>query len=92
MVTCGPVDVVLEFVACGAMLSTSAFLVMYWHPQLERVREWCKAGFAHPDRDRLLHLVGLTPIAWGARVRCLHPQCLSHWPYVGRDAKEASGP
>lgn len=65
MVTYGPVDVVLEFIACGAMLSTSAGLVVYWHPLLERVRDWCKAGIAHPERDRLLHLVGLTPVAWG---------------------------
>jgi len=65
MVAYGPVDVILEFVACGAVLLTSAVLVMHWHPLLHRVRDWCKAGIAHSERDRLLHLVGLTPIAWG---------------------------
>lgn len=60
----GLVDVILEFVACAAVLSVSAILTISWHPLLERVREPCKAGILHPERTRLLRLAGLAHAGW----------------------------
>lgn len=58
-------DVLLDCFACAAIVSASAVSALSWHPLLKDVRDSCKAGIAHPDRDRLLQLVGLTPTAWG---------------------------
>lgn len=64
----GLVDVILEFVACAAVLSVSAILTISWHPLLERVREPCKAGILHPEQTRLLRLAGLAHAGWVAAV------------------------
>ena len=38
--------------------------VLFWEPLFEDVRDFCRAGIAHPQRARLLWLVALTPVIW----------------------------
>ena len=48
----------------GCVVWSFATHVLFWEPLFENVRDFHRAGIAHPQRARLLWLVALTPVIW----------------------------